>query len=458
MKLSFHGGIKGVTGSCFLLETEQGKILIDCGMYQGERMCSTTNFEDFGFDAKEITAVCVTHAHFDHTGRIPLLFKRGFTGKVFMTAPAKALSRIVLEDALHVMGENAKKCGDPVLYQEADLTKMFANTEGIGYHTQIEPIKGVRILFHDAGHILGSAFITVDVDAELTKDGTAKRIVFTGDVGNEDVPILPKTEEISHADVIVTESTYGDRDHEPVEARQAGLKEMVNKVINRRGTLIIPAFSIERTQELLYEIDQLIDQGEIPLVSIYLDSPLAIRATGIYRDFKHYLRFDRKIHASKDMDFFSFRGLRETLSRDESKRINDDHSPKIIIAGSGMMTGGRVMHHLLRYLSDEKNGVLIIGYQAEETLGRQIEDGAKQVKIYDQTVEVKAEIKKISAFSAHADRNKLAKWLQPEKAPAKQIFLVHGDTETKKNFKIFLEERIKGSTIIIPEVQQEFEV
>lgn len=449
MKLSFHGGVRGVTGSCFLLETDSVKLLIDCGMFQGERMCGGKNFEEFGFNPEEIDAVFVTHAHFDHTGRLPLLMKRGYKGPIYMTPPTKALSRIILEDALTVMHENAHECGDMVLYDEPDLKAMLAACQGVNYHTQFHPSPDVSVMFHDAGHILGSGFLTIDAEG--------KRIVFSGDVGNENVPILPATEEIERADVIVSESTYGNRDHEPAEGRKRSLVEMTTKILNRGGTLLIPAFSIERTQELLYELDELADEGLIPDVPIYLDSPLAIRATEIYREYKHYLRFDRPVESSRDKDFFSFRNLHETLTRDASKRINDDQKAKIIIAGSGMMTGGRILHHLKRYLDDPKSGVLIIGYQAEGTLGRRIQNKEETVTIYNDKIDVKAEVKKLSSFSAHADRTRMAQWLNPKEGPAERIFLVHGDPTVKSEFKEFLKDKV-NSTVIIPEFQQEFDI
>lgn len=448
MKLSFHGGVRGVTGSCFLVETDNAKVLVDCGMFQGERMCGMKNFEEFAFDPSQIDAVLVTHPHYDHTGRIPLLMKHGFRGPVFMTPPSKALTKIVMEDALTVMHENAKKCGDPVLYEREDLDRMIELCRGMNYHTQFEPASGISAMFHNAGHILGSAFITLDIEG--------KSFLFSGDIGNANIPILPATEPIIRADVVVCESTYGNRDHEPTENRKKDLVGMITKVLNRGGTLIIPAFSIERTQELLYELDELADEQMIPDVPIYMDSPLAIKATEIYRHFKHYLEFDRETLSSPDLDFFSFKNLEETLSRDASKNINEDRGPKIIIAGSGMMTGGRVMHHLMRYLGDPKSGVLIIGYQAEGTLGRKIQEKQSPVTIYDNKIEVRAEVKKIGSFSAHADRNRLAEWLQPKEGSIQTVFLVHGDPEVKPEFKAFLEKRV-AADIIIPEFQQEFE-
>ncbi|MDP2631491.1 MAG: MBL fold metallo-hydrolase [Candidatus Uhrbacteria bacterium] len=456
MNISFHGAVRGVTGSCFLLETSDAKILVDCGMFQGERMCGKKNYEEFQFEPKSIDAVIVTHAHFDHIGRIPKLVREGFTGKVFMTPPTQTLSRLVLEDALNVMRENAIKCRDEVLYSEDEVAKMFELSTTINYHAEFEPAPGLKAMFHDVGHILGSAYVTIDVPGSELKGGEQKRFLFSGDVGNDNIPILPGTESISKADIAIVESTYGNRDHAPVAERGGLLVDNVKRVIERGGTLIIPAFSIERTQELLYELDELIDKNEIPKVPIYLDSPLAIRTTEAYQQYSDYLDFDRSIVLSPDKDFFSFKNLILTLDVAGSKTINDDTRPKIIIAGSGMMTGGRVLHHLKRYLEDKKSGVLIIGFQAEETLGRQIQDGAKEVSIFREKVAVNAEVSVISSFSAHGDRNKLAKWLKPKKGDIAKIFLVHGDPEVKEEFKKFLSDKIK-SEIIIPKIYESFE-
>ncbi|MCR4312228.1 MAG: MBL fold metallo-hydrolase, partial [Candidatus Uhrbacteria bacterium] len=426
MRITFYGAVEDVTGSCFLVETNGKRILVDCGMHQGERMCSTKNSEPFGFDPKHIDAVFVTHAHFDHTGRLPDLVKQGYHGPIFMTPPTAALSEIVLADSVNVMRENAEKCGDVALYGLNELKAMLKLVETVSYHAEFAPVPGVKAMFHDAGHILGSSYISLDAEGE--------RIVFSGDLGNDDVPILPATDPLHHADIVVCESTYGDKEHDPVSVRGPKLAAFVKKVIGRKGTIIIPAFSIERTQELLYELDQLLVKGEIPAVPIYLDSPLAIRATGLYRHFKEYLLFEHPAVKGPDGDFFSFPTLRETLSSEESKLINDDKRPKIIIAGNGMMTGGRVLHHLKRYLSDERAGLLIVGFQAPHTMGRKVQDGATSVKIYGDEVAVRATVERIEAFSAHADQKKLTKWLKPEEGKEPKIFLVHGENPVKERF------------------------
>lgn len=457
MNISFYGGIEGVTGSCYLLTLKKGRILVDAGLFQDSAYCSKANAVELPFDATQIDAVFVTHAHLDHTGRLPYLSAKGYMGPIYLTPPTKSLTRLVLEDALNVMRENAEKCGDDILYSPEDVQNALQLMKGVNYHTSFEPIPGVQAMFHNAGHILGSSHISFEIPGSETQDGKAKTIVFSGDVGNSNVPILPKNEPIHKADYIICESTYGDREHEPPEMRSKKLTAFVNKIIARKGTLIIPAFSIERTQELLYELDHLIETGIIPHVPVFLDSPLGIRATQVYRDFADYLEFDRSILTSKDRDFFSFRGLRETLSIDESKMINDHRESKIIISGAGMMNGGRVLHHLRRYLPDEKSGVLIVGYQAEGTLGRRIQDGQKEVTIYNDPIPVRADIEKIEAFSAHADRKTLRDWLLPEASEAEEILLVHGEKDTKIKFKVYLEEA-RDARIYIPKLNEVIEI
>lgn len=456
MQLSFHGAVEEVTGSCFLLTTATAKILVDCGMKQGERMCVMRSMDPFGFDVKTLKAVVVTHAHFDHTGRLPELVKLGYTGPIYMTAPTKALTDIILEDSLKIMKENADRCGDPVPYGPEDKQKAMKQVQGIGYHTEFEVAPGVKVMFHDAGHILGSAFVSLDVTEGEGTSKQVKRIVFSGDIGNDHTPILPETEAIQSADVVVCESTYGDRIHEPAETRKTLLAEFAKKILGRGGSLIIPAFSIERTQELLYELDLLLADKKIPAVPIYLDSPMAIRATEVYRHFKQYLHFDHPMLGS-DQDFFSFPTLRETMSSDESKLINDDKRGKIIIAGNGMMTGGRVLHHLKRYVSDPLSGVLIVGYQAKGTLGRRILDREKTVRIYGEEYPVKIEMLAIGAFSAHGDKDKLTRWLHPEEGEIKQVYLVHGENPVKELFAGHLRRNLSAE-ILIPRLSQVYEI
>ncbi len=454
MKLSFHGAARGVTGSCHLLKAKDTKgvehqMLFDCGMFQGQQMCGTKNMEEFAFDPQKIEFVFVTHPHADHTGRLPRLASKGFTGKIYMTPPCLGLTKVVLTDAHNIMKQDAEKCGSPVLYELEDLERTFAHAETAGYHEEMEVAPGIKVMFHDAGHVLGSAFITVEAEG--------KTVVFSGDIGNDNVPILPDTEPIHHADVVVCESTYGHRRHEDKESRSAKLRGYIEQILEQKGVLMIPAFSIERTQELLYEIDLILKDLKTS-IPIFLDSPMAIRATELYRHYDNYLRFDASILDEEDRDFFSFPNLRETLSRDDSMHINELPAPKIIIAGSGMMSGGRIMHHLIRYLPDPNNILLIIGYQAHGTTGREIFEGAKTVKIFRKDVKVRATVKAIGAFSAHGDSDKITRWLKPEEGGvAKKIFLVHGDPDSKEAFAKQLRDELK-TDVIIPEYQSEHEI
>ncbi|KKR86659.1 MAG: putative exonuclease of the beta-lactamase fold involved in RNA processing [Candidatus Uhrbacteria bacterium GW2011_GWF2_41_16] len=455
MKIAFHGAAREVTGSCILLtvhdtDNAQHRLLIDCGMFQGERFADERNAEPFVFDVETIDAVFVTHPHADHTGRLPSLLHQGYRGPITMTHPCLSLTRLVLEDAYHIMEENARRSQEPLLYQKEDVESVVNHCTSVNYHESITVAPGVTVMFHDAGHVLGSAFISVEAEG--------KRIVFSGDIGNDDVPILADTESISTADIVVCESTYGDRVHEGKGERSERLKEYLVGTIREKGVLMIPSFSIERTQELLYELNQILLHELKTDVPIFLDSPMAIKATEVYRHFKEYLQFDESILSDPDRDFFSFPNLRETLTVDESKTINDIPAPKIIIAGSGMMSGGRIMHHLLRYLGDRNSMVLIIGYQGHGTLGRKLYEGANEVFIYGQRISVRAQIKAIGAFSAHGDMNKLTRWLHPEdgKIPQK-IFLVHGDLEAKEIFAAHLREELH-TEIVIPEVYSVHEV
>lgn len=455
MKVAFHGADNEVTGSCHLLTAKDAdgverRILIDCGMFQGERMCGSKNFQPFGFDPATLDAVFVTHPHADHTGRLPKLIRDGYTGSIRMTEPCLALTRLVLEDAFHIMEDNAKRCEDPVLYQQEDLDTVEARSIAMNYHEEVMVAPGITVMLHDAGHVLGSAFISIEAEG--------KRIVFSGDIGNDDVPILPPTEPISHADFVVCESTYGHRVHESPIERSQKLEEVMSHTVREGGVLLIPAFSIERTQELLYEMDRILLKHPNVKVPIYLDSPMAIRATELYRHFSDYLRFQAPLVDEPDHDFFSFPNLHETLSVDESKAINDARLPKIIVAGSGMMSGGRIMHHLMRYLPDPKNVLLIIGYVAEGTVGRAIYEGAKQVTIFGQRIPVRARVEAIGAFSAHGDQNKLTRWLQPEDGlMPKKIFLVHGDPDAKTVFATHLRHELR-TEVIIPTFHGEYEL
>ncbi len=430
MKLSFFGAVGEVTGSNFLLETSSQdsgpkKYLIDCGMIQGSSDNELRNYHRFAYDPASIEAVLVTHAHADHIGRIPKLYKDGFHGLVYSTGPTKDLAEIVGRDSAGLIAESARELGREPFFSESDVEAVVKNNwRTVGYRQPFD-LGDLSVTFHDAGHILGSAFIELSQTSEMGKT----KIVFSGDLGNPPVPFLEPTETLTGANYVVIESTYGDREHEPTQDRHDKLKSVIVETIKKGGVLMIPTFAIERAQEVLYELDHLVDEGEVPAVPIFLDSPLAIKATRIFRKYPQFWN-DQALRQWQLDDFFHFRGLNMTVSTQESKAINTLAGPKIIIAGSGMIHGGRIMHHLRRYLSDPKSTLLIIGYQAHGTLGRALFEGARHVKIFGARVEVRASVKAIGAYSAHADQPKLIRWLSAMKHPKpSQVFLAHGEPD-----------------------------
>jgi len=419
MKLHFFGATRIVTSSNYLLETKNAKILVDCGIFQGARHVEEKNYEDFPFNPKEIDFLLITHAHLDHIGRIPKLYKDGFRGKILATKPTKDFARLMLEDGLEIMEREAKDLGRESLFTVEDIEESFKLMDGIDYGQKIDLASEISCQFRDAGHILGSAII------EVWADG--KKIVFSGDLGNPPVPLLKPTEFIDKADYIVIESTYGDRNHEAKGHRQDILENTIEDTVTKGGTLMIPAFALERTQELLYELNELIENHRIPKVPVFVDSPLAIKSLEIYKKYPDYYNKKATYLIKSGDDLFKFPGLTFTETVEESKKINDVQPPKIIIAGSGMSTGGRILHHEIRYLPDPDSCLLIISYQVAGSLGRRILNGEKEVKIFNEVIPVRAEVKAIGAYSAHADQQGLYNWLVRFEEPAKRIFVSHGE-------------------------------
>jgi metallo-beta-lactamase family protein len=419
MKITFHGAAREVTGSCSLIETPTTRVLVDCGLIQGSGNSFDRNRAPFPFDPSSIDAVILTHAHIDHTGRIPKLVKDGFKGRIFATHPTRLLSRLMWQDASRVMKDEARRYKRPPLYLPKDVNPAYDLVHGVPYDTTIRVSNDFSFCFREAGHIFGSGFIEADVY------GT--RLVMSGDLGNDFVPILRPTASIVEGDVVVMESTYGDRVHEDPQHRAERLKAAVIENFNKKGTLLIPAFSLERAQEILYELNNLVESKQVPATKTFLDSPLAIKALPIYHQFSElYDKEAAELKASGD-DFFKFPGLTITKKPDESRAILDVPRPKIIIAGSGMMHGGRIMHHLVDYLNDPKTTLLVVGYQSAGTVGRQISEGAKTVQIDHEEVQVQAKVEIIGSYSAHADQNKLIKWCTSGRKLPKKIYLNHGE-------------------------------
>lgn len=424
MKISFFGAAQEVTGSCFLLESGQTKILIDCGLFQGSGEADQKNHAAFGFDPKQVSAVLITHGHLDHTGRIPKLTREGFQGKIFGTAPTTEIAQLIWDDTLHLMEYNFAKGGPEPVYSEQDIKAASRLLIGTTYGKPVEVAPGIRATWHDAGHILGSSFIEIEAEG--------KRLVFSGDLGNSDVPILRDLEKLPQIDLLLMESTYGAHIHEDPKTRVEELRTIITKTVKERGVLMIPAFAIERIQEILYEISGLVRDDKIPHVPIYLDSPLAIKVTGVFKKYRDYYDPEAVKRLSMGDDFFEFPGLQATPRGEDSRMINDIPAPKVIIAGAGMMTGGRILHHLRRYLRSRSSTLLIVGYQARGTLGRKLLDGISPVNIYGEQVDVKAKIIKIGGYSAHADRGRLVSWIAGAATVPKRIVLIHGETDSQE--------------------------
>ena len=420
MKLSFFGAAREVTGSCYCIETARTRLLVDCGMFQGSAFADAKNYEDFPFNPKTIDAVAITHAHLDHVGRLPKLVMQGFRGPIYATPPTCAIAHVVMENAESLMCDAEERECRPRLYRRSDVARTRNRMKGIGYSRWVT-VGDIRFRFRDAGHIFGSSFI------ELEERGGA-RVLFSGDLGNRNAPFLRPTAQPAGADAIVVESTYGNRVHENERERIALLRRAIVGTVKRRGVLLIPAFAVERTQEILYEMDQLQARGKMPPVDVYVDSPMGIKITKIIKRSPRYYDAEALRRLTRgDKDLFQFPRLHQCMSRDESKAINMAPWPKVIIAGSGMMHGGRIMHHLVRYLGNRKTTVLIVGYQAHGTLGRKLYEGAKQVTVLNERIQVRAQIVPIGAYSAHADQEKLLEWVHESQPAPTHVYCTHGE-------------------------------
>ncbi|PIZ92971.1 MAG: MBL fold metallo-hydrolase [Candidatus Magasanikbacteria bacterium CG_4_9_14_0_2_um_filter_41_10] len=449
MKVTFFGAAHEVTGSCHLIETNSEKILFDCGMFQGGQFNEEKNHEDFGFDPASLDAVVVSHAHLDHTGRIPKLVRDGYRGPIYGTDGTLELAALIWKDAYHIMKYNNKKTGEPVLYTEEDVQKAMSQCHAQSYRKSFT-IGSATVVLKDAGHIFGSSFI------ELTADG--KTIGFSGDMGNENVPILQDSESLSPVDLLICESTYGDRVHEDKKMRKDILLDLVKEGVVRGGTIMMPAFSLERTQEILYMLDEMAEEDNtLPRFPIFLDSPLAIDALPTYTKYTEYYDKEAKEKHMEGNDFFKFKQLTITRTVEESKAINTAPTPKMIIAGSGMMNGGRIMHHAMRYLSDPKSTLIIVGYQAQGTLGRKLYEGAPHVRIFHEDIAVHCTIKAIGALSAHGDQNKMLDWIGSSGTAPKKICFVHGEEPAATALAQKTQERY-GVETFVPEFGESVEV
>lgn len=452
LSLTFVGGARSVTGANFLLEAQEGdrtaRILVDCGLRQGERFCESANAKPFPYDPRTIDALFVTHAHADHIGLIPKLVKEGFTGPLYGTAPTIDLMPVMLEDSVSLIAREAKACGDEPPYTKEDLEKTLPYMVVLPYRRRIEVAEGITVEFYNAGHILGSALVLVEV--------FGKRILFTGDLGRVPALIIPdRAVPKVPVDYLVTESVYGNRAHEPIEESEQKLLAALKRVQEKKGTLLIPSFSLERTQIILETIDRFLSAKLIAPMPVFLDSPLAIKVTDIYRKHSEFLRSTLQERLQKGDDPFSFPSLRVSYSRADSKEVDETPGPKVIIAGAGMSHGGRIRSHEMTYLPGKGNELLLVGYQTPGSLGRRLQDGAREVVIDKKKVKVRARVSKTGGFSAHADRNDLLSFA--EEVHPKEVFVVLGEMESAS----FLAQRISGFLGIeatIPQDGERFEL
>ncbi|MCC2630553.1 MAG: RNA-metabolising metallo-beta-lactamase, metallo-beta-lactamase family protein [Candidatus Paceibacter sp.] len=432
-KLTFWGGVGTVTGANFLLEIADKKILIDCGLEQGSHFAEEHNRDPFPYDPAMIDYLFVTHAHADHIGRIPKLVHDGFKGVIYSTPATRDLAGVMLPDTLRLIQEEARRSGVLAMYEGKDVEAAFKLWRTIPYYETFEVVNGLSVFPKDSGHILGSTMY------EFSYNG--KKIVFTGDLGNSPSLFLRDTDDITDANYILMESVYGDRNHESKEERRQKFGDLVRDTIARKRTLVIPAFSLERTQDILYELNRLIEKEGVGEVKVFVDSPLATSVTAIYRSYSNEFKDSARKYVVAGDDLFDFPKLKFTVHREESMHVDNAATPKIIIAGSGMSNGGRVVHHEKRYLPDRNATILMPGYQAANTLGRRILEGAKEVTIDGEKIRINAEVKNIFGYSSHKDSDHLIEFVEKaaEGGKLKKVFVAMGEPKAA----MFLVQRLR---------------
>ncbi len=467
-EISFHGAAGTVTGSCHLLETGDRKILLDAGAFQGPWAVESLNYKPFGFNPRDIHSLILSHGHLDHCGRIPILANQGFKGNIFTTYPTRDIAHFILMDSAHILKEEflwrqkrliraGIKAEKPLYTFDDVYYSMDLFDRPVRLKEKVELGDGVSVQFHavEAGHILGSAQVYLDYPG---KKGRRKRLLFTGDLGDGDRPIVNDPERPERPiDVLVMESTYGNREHRSYEDSVLELEEAIISTIKKGGTVLIPTFALERSQELLFHIGNMKRAGKLSAnIPVFLNSPLAIDITRLYQKYCDYCRLEFTDREGKQKSPFMFPGLHFTQTADESKAIHMIQGPKIVLAGSGMMTGGRIKHHLKHLLWKESTTLIIVGYQAEGSLGRKIVDGADTVKIFGQPVSVKARVYTINGFSAHADRRHLLDFAR--RAKPEKIFVVHGEPGSSAALADDLRSELHNTEIHIPKLGQKFRI
>ena len=462
LKLRFLGAAKNVTGSSYYLESNHTRLLVDCGLYQ-EREFRGRNWESFLISPHNINAVLLTHAHLDHCGLLPKLVRDGFQGKIYCTAATADISEIMLLDAAKLQEEDAefkrkrheregRKGPFPEipLYTVDDAKISLPQFIPVPYRQPIQLGDGVKATFYEAGHVFGSSMIKILIN----QGGEERTIIFSGDVGRWNKPILRDPTVFNEADYVLIESTYGDRLHEGGGEIGNNLAQIIHSTLGAGGNIVVPSFAFERAQEILYYLNKLLTEGHIPQLMVFLDSPMAISINEVFT--RHPKLYDEEMSelVNRDKSPFDFPGLGLARTVDESKAINHIEGTTMIIAGSGMCTGGRIKHHLVANISRPESTILFVGYQAVGTLGREIVDSASEVRILGQRYPVRAKIAQITGFSAHADRDELFKWLSGLKSAPRHVFITHGESEAARSFSVFLEKKT-GWNISVPEYREE---
>ncbi|MBL8604729.1 MAG: MBL fold metallo-hydrolase [Myxococcales bacterium] len=441
MEIQFVGAAQTVTGSMHLVRTEHATVLLDCGLYQGRRRESYERNRNLPVPVREIDAVVLSHAHIDHSGALPMLVKAGYDGPIYTTHATNDLCAAMLRDAAYIQEADARHINKSIsrgeieseliepLYTEEDVIATLERVVGVPYHRRVTIAKGVDLTFYDAGHVLGSAISALDVD----EVGQTRRVVFTGDLGRHNMPILRDPEIVSGAEALITESTYGDRLHDPIAKMDEDLATIVERTVKRGGKVIIPAFALERAQEIVFALKGLRAHGKLPRVPVYIDSPLTVKITEVFK--LHPECFDaeaRRLLQQHDSPF-EFEGLRYVEDVEESKAISVSESPAVIIAASGMCEAGRVLHHLRAGVEDDKNTVIIVGFQAQHTLGRRLVERRDRVRIFGVERDRRCQVEVLNGFSAHADQNDLINYAEAlrEHGKLRTIALVHGETKAQ---------------------------
>lgn len=465
MIIQFLGAARTVTGSMHLISVNGSRILLDCGLFQGKRAESYERNRNFPFNPSEIDAVVLSHAHIDHAGNLPNLVKNGFHGPIYATSATRDLCNIMLYDSAYIQERDIeyvnkrhlKKHESTVeqLYDVMDVTAAMSQFISINYEQLVQVAKGITVKYFDAGHILGSAITVIEVE----ENGKLKKIGFTGDLGRKNAPIIKDPQPIGSVDVLISESTYGGKLHEPITGMKDSLCKIIKQTVDRGGKVIVPSFSVGRTQEVVYLLSELFDEGRLPVIPIYIDSPLAVNASDIFR--MHTECFDQEMlaHLQANEDPFGFNRLIYVRSVEESKRLNSMQSPCMIISASGMCEGGRIVHHLANNIENPKNAILIVGYQAEHTLGRRLVEKQPEVSIFGEIYKLNAEVIVLNSFSAHAGQDELVEYITTvDQKQLKKIFLVHGEISQIEGLSSKLKETGIKKEICIPVTGEKAEI